>query len=137
MHTCQPTVTRSALAFALLAVSIFAGCGPSDSAIHFTGAVTYGGKPVPAGMIQFSPDRSQGNNGHGCMAIIKDGRYSTHDGLGTVGGAYVVRVLGFDGIARTDSAEGTPIFKAVDQNFELPMESGEFDIDVPVNAKRK
>lgn len=121
----------------LLAVGLTAGCGASDSTIHLTGAITYDGRPIPAGLIQFSPDDAQGNSGYGCVAIIRNGHYTTRESLGVIGGEYVIRVQGFDGIVVDDDSNGSPMFRPYQMKVELPLESGEFDIDVPVETKKK
>ncbi|MCC9606665.1 hypothetical protein LOC68_16725 [Blastopirellula sp. JC732] len=120
-----------------LAAGLAAGCGASDTTIHLTGAVTYDGQPVPAGMIQFSPDEAKGNPGFGCVAMIRNGQFTTRDSLGVLGGAYVIRVQGLDGIAAGENSDGAPIFRTYEMSVELPMKSGQFDIDVPLQTKKK
>lgn len=110
---------------------LLGGCYSGDSFVHLTGTVTYNGKPVPAGTLTFSPDTSQGNSGHGSMAVIRDGKYSTRESLGLVGGPHVVRIEGFDGIPNGDNLDGRALFRPYEKPFDLPKESGQFDFAVP------
>lgn len=128
--------TSITLAASLLLCLAAVGCGPSDSTVHLTGHVTYDGKPVPRGTITFSPDTKQGNSGHGSKAIITNGTYTTKESFGLVGGAHRVRIEGFDGVAHGDNLDGKLLFRPHEESYELPMESGEFDFDVPKNTKK-
>tara|TARA_B100000809_G_scaffold258850_1_gene302766 strand:+ start:1210 stop:1545 length:336 start_codon:yes stop_codon:yes gene_type:complete len=87
--------------FVLLLATLLAGCGSRSSGpqrYNISGAVTWGGKPVPAGRIIFEPDPSQGNKGPAAYMDIQDGRFVNQRGKGTVGGNLIVRILGNDGI---------------------------------------
>ncbi len=101
----------------------FAGCGESGPGkYHVSGEVTYRGKPVPAGMITFSPDTRRGNSGHQGFAEIRDGQYSTGsgNGRGTVGGPHIVAVLGFDGENPTEeSPHGQMLFPEYHREYDL------------------
>ncbi|QDU73537.1 hypothetical protein Pan97_05120 [Bremerella volcania] len=125
-----------AIAASLLLYWTAAGCNYGDSTVHLTGHVTYDGKPVPRGTITFSPDTKQGNAGHGSKAIIQDGTYTTRESFGLVGGPHVVRIEGFNGIAHGDNLDGQILFKPHEESYDLPMESGEYDFEVPKTTKR-
>lgn len=115
------------------------GCGgkPSGPARYeVSGAATYDGKPIPEGTIYFEPDASQGNSGPGSLAIIHQGTYRTSSGAGVIGGPYLVRVNGNDGVTQQLSdgtpAEGKPLFKEKVLSIDLPKEKTVHDIAVPV-----
>ena len=56
------------------------------------------GKPIPAGMIYFTPDSAKGNNGPQGFAVISGGRYDTRrEGRATVPGPSIVSIAGNDG----------------------------------------
>lgn len=82
-----------------LIVLMVGGCGPKDTRTRnrVTGAVSYGGKPVAAGEILFTPDGAKQNRGPQGIAIIKDGRYDTKGSRapGVDGGAMVILVGGY------------------------------------------
>lgn len=123
-------VTRS-FVLTLLGLGLVVGCGSDSSAIHIHGAVTHQGQPVPTGSITFSPDTSKGNKGPGSMAVIRDGKYATQEGLSIVGGPHIVRIEGYDGVAIGDNSDGKPLFPAYETSVDLPMTSGEVDFTVP------
>lgn len=118
----------------------FSGCTQSTGTGQYTlsGAVLYQGKPVPAGEITLSPDGARGNTGPGSIASIKDGKYQTLPGKGIVGGAYVVQILGFDGVP-TDamSAAGTALFPPYETRVEFPRESATHDFSIPPPARTR
>ena len=126
--------------FGLLLVGCFlaslSGCGwgssgPSRSSVR--GHVTYAGKPIPKGLIRFTPDHSKGNSGPGATADINDGVYQTDSGKGVVSGPHVVVITGFSGIEdpKLDLPHGPPLFQpyTTQSDFE---ESDNSDIDFEV-----
>jgi len=120
---------------AVFSALLVAGCGDRGPVNYrVSGAVTYNGQPVPAGEVVFQPDASLGNKGPGSVVLIKDGRYETDDGKGVVGGPYIVRIAGFDGVPVGDSSVGTGLFPPYQTNVEFPKESTTKDFDVPVQA---
>ncbi|MFN3153028.1 hypothetical protein [Bremerella sp.] len=133
MHVRSSNIS---LAASLLLCLTLAGCNFGDSSVHLTGKVMYDGKPVPRGTITFSPDTQQGNSGHGSKAIINDGTYTTRESFGLVGGPHVVRIEGFDGVAHGDNSDGQILFRPHEESYDLPMESGEFDFDIPKSEKK-
>src|SRR5438309_2110529 len=94
-----------------LMLAIMAGCASGASPFDLKGKVTFNGKPVPAGRIFFLPDPTKANTGQGGFADIKDGTYATNkNGAGTLGGALIVRINGFDGKSTPDEPLGQPLF---------------------------
>lgn len=118
----------------LVLVGLFAtaGCDNEPKRYHVWGKITYQGQPIPAGSIHFDPDIKSGGTGPQGFAIIKNGEYDTRqDGLGQIGGKYVARVYGADGIPQTEAPNGRPLFPEREIPFELPTEDKELNIDVP------
>ena len=67
------------------------GCGPSGPKLYpVSGTVTFQGKPLDKGFIQFSP--KEGSDGTLAGAEIKEGKYSIAKKTGVTPGSYVVRV---------------------------------------------
>ena len=111
-----------------------AGCAEKGPERYdFSGAVTFGGKPVPAGTIEFEPDGAAKNAGPQVVVAIKDGRYETPPGKGTVGGPHIVRIFGYDGVPNIEggSIEGAAIFPPYETRLDLPKQSSTHDFDVP------
>lgn len=121
---------------AFVAVSTF-GCGGASGPARYklSGTVTYDGKPVPAGEVAFEPDSSKGNSGPGSLTLIKDGKYQTEPDKGVVGGPYIVRIAGFDGVPVGDSTEGTGLFPRYETKVDLPKQDGTQDFTVPAAKK--
>jgi len=117
----------TAISVAALLVGLTAGCGKSGpTRYRVSGSVTYQGKPVPIGAIQFTPDASKGNAGASAAAGIKDGRYdSNSDGIGTIGGPHVVTVDAFDGhVTEPDLLpNGQPLVQGFRKSFDLPKDA--------------
>ena len=121
------------LAFALAVV--LAGCGESGpTRQRVSGKVTFDGKPVPAGQIVFEPDASAGNKGPAGSADISDGQYDTQAaGIGTVGGAHLVRITGLEG-KPTGDARVNPLFNTYETKVDLGQGPATKDFDVPASA---
>lgn len=126
----------------LLVLAAFAGCGGEREPPRYdlSGAVTYGGQPVPAGYIEFVPDTSQDNKGPGTSAEIRDGRYATLPQRGTIGGPHIAKLHGFDGMppsagaAAQAPAASQPAIHAlftVEVQVDLPKETSAYDFDIP------
>ena len=120
------------------------GCGRrAIPRYDLSGSVTYEGKPVPRGYIVFRPDREAGNDGPGSQADIRDGRYATLPGQGTIGGRHSIQVFGFDGKPYEIPAGipgsgpalvnqvGMPLFPAASLVEDLPRASAVRDLVVP------
>lgn len=118
------------LVFVIVAV---VGCQRSDGPARFdvSGSIRFQGKPVPQGEVIFRPDDTVGNNGPGSFAGITNGRYQTHPGKGVVGGAYVVEIIGFDGIASEESSVGSPLCDPVTLRVDFPKQASTRDFDLP------
>jgi hypothetical protein len=128
--TKSPAFACVLCAFAAL---VAAGCGRDTGPARYavSGTVRYDGQPVPAGEVVLEPDGSQGNTGPGSFAIIDDGQYRTEPNSGVVGGPYVVRIMGYDGIPAGDSTVGTPLFPAYETQVDFPQQSTTQDFDIP------
>lgn len=113
----------------LLSILSLPGCGGPDGPPRYevSGMVTYNGQPVPVGYIHFVPDASQGNQGPATEVEIRDGRYATPSGKGTVSGPHRVTIHGQDGVA-FDSPEGRiesgrPLFPSYETSVDLPQDN--------------
>ena len=137
--------TSSAKVFRLFApglvcvVMLLTGCSQNDGPQRYTvsGKVTFDGKPVPKGFITFAPDSEAGNSGPGGGAEIRDGVYKTAPGKGVVGGPHNLRIIGFDGIARTESgeelADGAALFPTYKTDIDFQKSDSVHDFDIPNN----
>jgi hypothetical protein len=130
-----------------------AGCSRSGpTRFDLSGTVTYDGKPVPVGFIVLNPDvaggrglgssaKSAGNPGPGAQADIRDGKYQTRLGQGTIGGPHVASIFGFDGKPYETAKDpqgnpitnpmGKPLFKTAAIKADLPKQTSVFDFVVP------
>jgi len=118
-----------------LAIVLAAGCTNARPVFNVSGTVTFDGQPVPAGIIYFNPDFSQGNDGPQGVADIKDGKFDTSKGgRGHCGGAMVVRIEGFDGKSPDPKSVGKPLFVAFELNRDLPRQNSSQDFEVPASA---
>jgi hypothetical protein len=114
--------------FAVLVLALLTGCGPREEKLYrVSGTVTHGGKPVPKGLIFFDP-QGEGPSG---FANIVEGKYDTTQGGGIRGGAYSVRVNGFNGIPGPDAPFGQALFPEYMGTKELPAEDSTYDLDIP------
>jgi hypothetical protein len=128
----QATSRGSALAGLALGLIFMAGCGEKGEKLYqVSGTVTYDGKPIPKGLIFFDPDPSKGTGGMQGFANIQDGKYTTAvEGQGVRGGAYEVRVNGFDGKEANDAPFGQALFPEYRSTAELPKADSTYDLDV-------
>ncbi|MEW4565433.1 hypothetical protein AB1K70_23100 [Bremerella sp. JC770] len=110
-----------------------------SSGFQLSGEATWDGKPIPLGMIIFSPDGTEGNSGRQCIAKIVNGRFETDGVKGHVGGAHRVDLFATDGVpAMIDGVmdeKGTALFTPFQTSVRLPMEEGTISIDVPAKHK--
>jgi hypothetical protein len=114
---------------ALLAL---AGCRAGDKLYDVSGTVTYAGQPIPKGLIFFDPDASKGMAGTQGFANIEGGKFDTANrGKGIRGGAYVIRVSGFDGKEANEAPFGRPLFPEYQEKRDLPKANSTLDLDVP------
>jgi hypothetical protein len=114
------------------------GCGSGGPATyHVNGTVTFNGKPVPAGRIDFLPDFSKKNDGPQGFADIHDGTFDTRKGgQGHAGGAIIVKIEGFDGKSEKPKGVGNPLFSAYEKPMELPNSDSVQSFDVPAGASK-
>ena len=123
----------------LIAVLCAGGCGKAGpKRYHLSGKVTWGGKPIPAGMIYIEPDLAAGTNGLQAYAIIQNGQYDTRNGgQGHSGGKSVLRVFAGDGIASGEATMGKALFPEYSWNEELPTENAVKDFVIPADVKKR
>src|SRR5262245_48021669 len=112
----------------MLGFVALAGCTKEEKLYRVSGAVTFGGKPIPKGLIFFDP-KVEGPQG---FANIVDGKYDTAQlGKGVRGGAYDVRVNGFDGKEANEAPFGQALFPEYTGATDLPQADSTYDLDVP------
>lgn len=123
-------LASAAVVIAAVAVVQYLSWTPRRAVI--TGVVTFDGRPVPAGLIRFTP---RGTNAAARAIVageIRDGRYAVKAGHGSVGGGYRVQVRGFSGVAKQVGPAvdplGEPLFKEVVRTADIPC--GDFTFDV-------
>jgi hypothetical protein len=115
-------------------ILLAAGCEKSPYR-SVSGTVTFQGKLVSRGEVQFMPDSTKGNRGPTCTALIKDGNYATPKGKGIVGGDYVLMISGYQAPSNTDDPTASDFgkmlfdkkvqyvnFKSEDQVHEIVLE---------------
>jgi hypothetical protein len=109
------------------ALALF-GCGKNDEPVRYrvSGSVSIGGKPVPFGEVLFTPDAAKKNSGPQGIAPIQNGRFDTMlgSGMGTGGGAVIIRVNGMSG-------PGGKTLCEYEMAVELPKGESTKDIDIP------
>lgn len=94
---------------------------------------------MPRGAVGFISDYSKGNRSPRSYAKIIDGNYATPSGKGHGGGAYTMRVVGFDGVpVRMPDGEidenGSPLFPTYEESIKLKAAAEVIDIDVPAGS---
>ncbi|MDO5553923.1 MAG: hypothetical protein Q4G68_09180 [Planctomycetia bacterium] len=115
----------------LLGGIVLLGCGRGLGDVPLEGRITFEGKAVPGGAIQFVPDSDKGNEGTGTSAVIENGRYKTNAKRGVFGGPYVVTVYATDGTTPEDIDTDTSLFDPYVIHVDIPHEGGGFDIAIP------
>jgi hypothetical protein len=116
----------------VVALTALAGCGSEERTYNVSGTVTFNGKPIPKGLIFFDPDVSKKTPGQQGFANILNGKYTTAvEGKGVRGGAYQVRVLGYDGKEAPEAPFGQYLFPEYSTTKELPQQDSEYNVDVP------
>jgi hypothetical protein len=137
-------MTRTAGRLVCLAAAVGAalaacGCGSDKKQLgQLKGKVLFGGKPVPAGYISFTPDMSKGGHGSVKVAQIKDGEYDTSQGSdpGVIPGPTVIRIAGFDGKPLRLYAQGKQIFNPYELHETLAAGENKKDFVVPPAAAK-
>jgi hypothetical protein len=111
------------------------GCGErGPQRYEVSGVVTLDGRPLPAGQLVFTPDVTRDNSGVQAKAEIKDGRFTTTSGFGSIGGPHRVELQGFDGVPHQGPeflhTQGKPLFAPTSAEVDLPRQSAKLVIDV-------
>jgi hypothetical protein len=113
-----------------------AGCGPQERPrYHFSGTITYQGKPIPKGTILIDPDIAAGADGPQGFAEIEQGEFDTRrGGQGHGGGKVVLRIHGGDGspLAGEEAPHGKPLFTPIEVALELPHAESKRDLALPL-----
>lgn len=133
---------RWTIVFALSLLTLI-GCG-GDVGYDLSGKVTFDGKPIPEGMIYFSPDSSKGNKGSTGYAKIKNGEYNTasEGGMKRLSGPVIVRIDGIDPAAKGPETPGDTsgevtiksLFPTYQTTAELTEGTATQDFSVPADA---
>lgn len=133
-RSCASAALLLALPLALL-VGCGAGGGTGPKRYAVSGTVTFAGKPVPKGSITLEPNAESGNSGPGGGAEIVNGKYNTGVEKGVIGGAYTIRIVGYDGVPVAmegeQLADGTPLFAPYQTTFDFPKETTTKDFEIP------
>lgn len=126
-------------AWSVLLLVVLLGCSGESGPPRYrvSGAVTYEGKPVPIGAIQFTPDATQGNSGPPAFADIKDGKYDTAvSGKGFIGGPQIVAIDAYSG-KNADAdllPNGEPLVQGYQKVFDLPKDQ-DATLDIELTEK--
>lgn len=130
-HTIQGTL-------ACLALGLLLGCGSNGGPTRhqISGTVSYAGKPVPRGRVEFEPDTSKGNSGPGAMAEIQKGKFQTLANAGAVTGPHIVHITGSDGIPfETEEGitleQGQPLFSPYTTTADIVADGTPLILEVP------
>ena len=133
MTRTRPKFTVSSV---LLTLILFQGCdrGGVDR-VEIFGTVTWKGKPVPMGLVFFTPDAAKGNRGPQGFALIKDGRFDTRfeKSKGTVTGPHTVMINACNGrnINRMRSYGDDMFVEQPTLQIEIPEAGGEINLVIP------
>jgi hypothetical protein len=123
----QNSLRYAAVLVFLLGLAALNGCTQQEKLYRVSGVVTHNGKPIPKGLIFFDP-QADGPQG---FANILNGKYDTAEqGQGVRGGAYNVRVNGFDGIEANEAPFGQALFPEYTGTTELPEADSTYNLDV-------
>ncbi len=134
-------LTQITLCLLFAITFIVAGCSDAEKGLKrfkVSGTVTFDGKPVPFGMITFTPDSAKGNEGPQGFAKIIDGKFNTTsgNGRGIIGGAHQIKI---NGTSEENSGEmgpddmpitPKPLFKTYKTEFDFPKEDATKDFVV-------
>jgi hypothetical protein len=123
--------------------AVFVGCGMGAPEFHqLTGNVTFDGKPVVYGTVEFIPDSAKGHQGPAGSADIVDGVYDTSKagGKGLSKGPHVARVTLFAEKLPPTNPDETVVTKSplpIAVGFPLNVEvtGPTLDLAVPGSAK--
>ncbi len=92
-------ISRCCVLSGLLLISLIAGCGESDPRVPVEGTITFGGKPLPGGTIEFVSDQLRTG------AMISEGQYAIPKTHGLLPGTYKVKITSGDGKTPIDAPE--------------------------------
>lgn len=121
------------LFLAAVLVCLPIACRRADPIYRVSGTITFNGHPIPAGLVFFDPEETEGTTGLQGFASIKDGRFDTAtEGRGVAGGKYTMRILGFDGKTGNEAPLGNALFREYQEKRDLPKADTELDLRVPV-----
>src|SRR5262249_29746998 len=122
---------------ALAAVlAVVPGCSGGPARHDLSGKVTFDGRPIPAGVSWFGPGPAAENGGAQGGGEFRGGDFDTRKGgRGHSGGAYVVRIQGYDGTPANEFPMGRPLFPEYRTRIELPRETTTRDFDVPAPGR--
>ncbi len=127
--------TLSVMCLLLLGAIIGLGCGGGSngqrSKVSLSGKVTYDGKPVSKGRIEFEPDAKEGNKGPVVEVEIRDGAYQAPASQGPISGPHIIRIHGYTGEATATDPNGTPLFPVFTNTLDIPASRLEFNFNVP------
>jgi len=118
-----------ALAVALL-IGLVACGDEGPQRYRLAGEVTLDGQPVPEGWVVFAPEK-----GPGASADIKNGRYETPPGFGSIGGKHTIEVVAFkSGNQKTSTDEegygGGGLWFRHKLEADLPAKATTWDIHI-------
>jgi hypothetical protein len=120
----------------LVAAFVLVGCGDADVLYDVNGSVTFDGKPIPKGLIFFDPDVTKGGTGPQGFANILDGKFTTAvQGKGIRGGAYVIRVNGYDGKEAPEAPFGQYLFPEHEEKKDMPKANSELNLAIVKKKK--
>jgi len=131
----SPVALLGAILLYLIAVTL-SGCNSNAGPTRYEveGGVTLNGKPAPNGEIAFQPDTAQQNTGPGAVTTIKNGRFKTLEGKGVSVGPHKVRIIAYDGIANSESANGNVLTaKPYETTVNIPADNSVHNFDVPAS----
>jgi hypothetical protein len=88
-----------------LALAFANGCGDSSGRQKISGEVSFKGKPVDQGSIEFLPGPGVASH---AGAVIENGRYTITAEKGLLPGLYAIKISWPDLQGRSDEAPGVP-----------------------------
>lgn len=127
-------MTRGLPLLVLLAGAFGPGCGDPAmiAAVPAAGTVSYKGKPVESGSIQFVPA-----TGRSASGTITNGQFTLttyEDGDGAVPGQHKVGVMATKDMPAKGGGEAEQVY-VIPQEFSMPDLSG-VTVDVPAEGKK-
>lgn len=100
--------------YLLAFLALVAGCTPKESieTYRVKGTVVFKDKAVPKGNVFFEPEGDEHSFRPQGFAAIVNGEFDTSapGHVGVVGGDYILRIQGFDGIVASEAPFGQALF---------------------------